>query len=283
MSGQVELYQDAAAFARDVAGWLEQREAENGLFLGVLAALEKHPTASMTVMARVASAGQTIFAALYGEINLIVSRGPDAAVEATAARLSSLGVDLPGVIGPAREAERFASAWARERGCGEVLAVDQRVFELTEVCWPAPVPGRMRPILPADLELVTRWGQGFDEEALPPRERRSIDQARDRMSKRIRDGNLFGWAVHDQLVSMAGLARPTARTISVNSVYTPPAQRRRGFASALVAALSEEGLRRGKLSCVLYTDLANPTSNAIYQKIGYRPVCDSRNYSFHAL
>ena len=63
------------------------------------------------------------------------------------------------------------------------------------------------------------------------------------------------------------------------SVYTPPALRRRGFASALVAAVSAVGLASGKEVCVLYTDLANPTSNSIYQKIGYRPVCDWVDYA----
>jgi uncharacterized protein len=79
---------------------------------------------------------------------------------------------------------------------------------------------------------------------------------------------------------MAGFARPTAKTISINAVYTPPEHRRRGYATALVAAVSEEGLRRGKAACVLYMDISNPTSNSIYQKIGYRPVSDARNYRF---
>jgi hypothetical protein len=81
---------------------------------------------------------------------------------------------------------------------------------------------------------------------------------------------------------MAGLARPTRRTTSINAVYTPPEERRNGYATALVAAVSAEGLRRGKSSCVLYTDLANPVSNSIYPKIGYRPVCDSSQYRFRA-
>jgi hypothetical protein len=77
-------------------------------------------------------------------------------------------------------------------------------------------------------------------------------------------------------VTIAALARSTRRGVTVNAVYTPPEQRGRGHASALVAALSEEGLRRGKEFCVLYTDLANPTSNAIYQRIGYRPIARSK-------
>jgi len=279
---RVELYDDWNAFASVVGGFLEEREAENGLFLGVLSALTTDPPPSKPFMTRVLIGGKTDFAAFYRDLNVIVSRGSDEAIDAAAAKLRELGLDVPGVVGPAREAERFAFAWARDRGCTPFLAVDQRIYQLMEVCAPAPVPGQMRALLPADLNLAADWAHGFDMEALP-HETHTREHARHRVERRISEGTLFGWDVQGRLVSMAGLARPTRRTISVNSVFTPPTQRRRGFATALVAAVSQEGLQRGKETCVLYTDLGNPTSNSIYMKIGYRPVCDSRNYRFRPL
>jgi len=39
-------------------------------------------------------------------------------------------------------------------------------------------------------------------------------------------------------------------------------------------------LDEGRRFCALFTDLANPTSNRIYHKIGYRPVCDFDEYVF---
>jgi predicted GNAT family acetyltransferase len=63
-------------------------------------------------------------------------------------------------------------------------------------------------------------------------------------------------------------------------VYTPPGRRGRGYATALVAALSAELLAAGRRFCFLYTDLANPTSNRIYQRIGYERVCDSAEIRF---
>jgi uncharacterized protein len=277
---QLHLHDDETTFAAAVTGFLEAREAENALLLGMLAGAKPDPPAPKAWLVEGTAGGETVFAACYRGINFILSRGPDAAVEATAEKLAAVGADLPGVIGPAGEAERFALAWARARGCGQSLAVDQRIYQLTEVTRPEGVPGKMRPVGPADLDLIATWAQAFDE-CLPPRERRTLEQARDKMAERTSAGNLFAWEVEGYLVSMAGLARPTARTIAVNSVYTPPAQRRRGFATALVAAVSGEGLQRGKERCVLYTDLTNPTSNSIYQKVGYRPVSDSRNYHFH--
>jgi uncharacterized protein len=279
----VDLFQDAAAFSAAVGPWLEEHEAENGLFLGILATLVREPPAAPPLMVVVVEGDRILFAALEGHINLIISRGPDPAIDAAVTRLRLAKTKVTGVVGPAREAERFALGWVKERGSRAVLAVDQRIYELTTISWPAPVPGQMRPIAPGDLALVADWAQAFDAEALPPEEARTLEEARATMATRTRDGNLFGWEVAGQLVSLAGLSRPTATSISVNSVYTPPAHRRRGFATALVAAVSQQGLARGKTRCLLYTDLANPTSNAIYQKIGYRPVCDSRNYRIRPL
>ena len=63
-------------------------------------------------------------------------------------------------------------------------------------------------------------------------------------------------------------------------MYTPPELRGRGYASAVTAELSAELLAEGRSYCFLYTDLANPTSNRIYQTIGYEFVCDSAEYAF---
>jgi hypothetical protein len=79
-------------------------------------------------------------------------------------------------------------------------------------------------------------------------------------------------------VSMAAWAGRTGRGVRVNFVYTPPEYRRRGFASACVADLTQHLLAEGHAFCCLFTDLANPTSNSIYQKIGYRPVCDVSDF-----
>lgn len=81
-------------------------------------------------------------------------------------------------------------------------------------------------------------------------------------------------------VSMAATSGPTPNGIRVNAVYTPPAERNRGYASACVAALTERMLDGGRRFCFLYTDLSNPTSNSIYQRVGYRPVADVDQYRF---
>lgn len=273
-------HDDPVDFAAVALPFLEQHEAENGLVLGVLATARVTRPAPL-FMALVARDGEPVLVAVRGELDLVVSPGPDAAVDFLVAELAALpaGPAFPGVIGPAREAERFARVWEEARQCRAVLTIDQRLYRLTKVTWPARVPGRMRAITGAELEVAGALLYGFDAEAFP-HERHDPAAARRRAERRIGDGTLFGWEVAGQLVSIAGLARPTPRGIAVNSVYTPPEHRRRGYATALVAAVSQAGLDCGKAFCVLYTDATNPTSNAIYQRIGYELVCDSRSYRF---
>ena len=66
-------------------------------------------------------------------------------------------------------------------------------------------------------------------------------------------------------------------------VYTPPEHRGTGYGSAVTAAVSQHALDAGARDVILFTDLANPTSNSIYQKIGYRPVYDSTELEFTRL
>jgi len=93
---------------------------------------------------------------------------------------------------------------------------------------------------------------------------------------------LMLWDVGGEPVSMAGWGGPTPSGIRVGPVYTPPVRRRRGYGSAVTAALSAQQLAGGRQFCFLYTDLANPTSNRIYMDIGYEPVCDAVDYAFES-
>ncbi len=88
------------------------------------------------------------------------------------------------------------------------------------------------------------------------------------------------WEDGNEPVSLAGWSGPTPNGIRIGPVYTPPDLRGRGYATALVAELSATLLEQGRRFCFLFTDLANPTSNAIYERIGYVRVCESAQVSF---
>ena len=88
------------------------------------------------------------------------------------------------------------------------------------------------------------------------------------------------WRDDDRVVSLTGVGGLTPHGIRVGPVYTPPADRGRGYASNLVAEASQLQLDSGREFVFLSTDLANPTANKIYQDIGYEPVIDIDVYDF---
>lgn len=274
MKPLLTLYDDLAAFVSDVRGHLEAREAENGLLLGLL----QHAS-EVSLAARLHIADETLGVAYLTPINLVVSRGFHEAAKPLVHAAIERRLDLPGVVGPEEDVDALVEAWLRVRDCRPREPMAQMLYELRRIDWPAGVPGRMRGMTEADVELVAQWVRAFHRDALP-QEPYSEEQARANAQARPALGMTYLWEVEGVPVAMAALARPTRHGISVNAVYTPPEHRRRGYASALVAAVSGEGLERGYAFCVLYTDLSNPTSNAIYQKIGYRPVSRSTNVRF---
>jgi predicted GNAT family acetyltransferase len=156
----------------------------------------------------------------------------------------------------------------------------QRIFQLTRVRPPAEVPGRLRRGEARDRARIGEWVAAFTREAMGPHT--PVD-APDAVAERWLSSparGLYFWEVEGQVVSMAGTSGPTPNGLRIGAVYTPPEQRRRGYASALVAALSQRILDGGRRFAFLFTDAANPTSNHIYQAIGYEYVCDADEYYF---
>src|SRR5207253_1182834 len=128
--------------------------------------------------------------------------------------------------------------------------------------------------LPGHRELLIDWIRAFwlaIEGELPP----EPEQILQRLVER---GGLWVWCDGGEPVSFASATAPAHGMTRIGLVYTPKELRGRGYASSCVAALSQRSLNAG-VTPVLFTDLANPTSNKIYQQIGYRPVCDWRDYA----
>jgi len=250
--------------------FLEENEAENHLFLGVLASA---PEGTRPLV--IEDHGRIVAACIFVERNAVVA-GQTSCVDQL---VSHWDRDVPGVVARVDLAAAWAEGWATKRKVQAQLAVSQRIYRLETVIEPKAVPGALRPA--EDVEQLTDWIEGFDEEALA-HERSTREANRANAVRRVRAGMTYFWEVDGQPVAMAALARPSRNGVSVNLVYTPPKWRGRGFGSAVTAAVSQEGLRRGYRFCCLYTDLSNPTSNSIYRKLGYEPVCDSAHYQFKA-
>jgi len=281
-----------------------EREAENNLPLGVAAALARvadddaggnrgwaRPNADSTSQP-VAPAPSLYFATIQSGDDIVgcafrtppyklgLTRMPVDAIPSLAGDVAEVYDSIPAVLGPNRVARAFGEAWAALRGVKAVAGARQRIHVLEGVVVPPEMPpGAMRPAARADVPLVTRWLGAFAEETgLPvpgdPRLR----------ARRLAGGDggdpLLALWVDGAPVSMAGFPARTRHGVRIGYVYTPPERRRRGYATALVAQVSRQVLESGFSHCVLYTDLANPTSNSIYRRLGYRPLLDVMDVDF---
>ncbi|HEV8402488.1 MAG TPA: GNAT family N-acetyltransferase [Candidatus Limnocylindrales bacterium] len=273
-------YGDVAAFLAAAEPFLVEREAEHNLILGVTSNLRDAPEefTGAPYLATVLANGRVVAAAMQTPpFNLVLSEiDHPGAVAALADDL--IDRDLPGALGPVDHVRAFVDARLARGGSPARLIVSERIFRLTEVRPPAPVPGRVRAAEPADRPLVLAWIDAFMREALEPTDPADVAAMTDRWLAR-RGRGLHLWE-DGAVVSLAGIGSPTPHGVRVGPVYTPPDRRGRGYASALVAGISQSALDAGRTFCFLFTDLANPTSNHIYETIGYRPVRDVDMWRF---
>jgi hypothetical protein len=196
---------------------------------------------------------------------MLVTSVPDEAVES----LVDIARTVGGVNAERGLAELVAARWLARTGAPVTITRQTRLFRLGRLVAPDPVPpGHARPAQPADRTLLVAWFGLFSEE---------IGEVRPNLSTmvdaRLEYGGLALWEDNGVRVCMAGRTEPQAGTVRVGPVFTPVEFRRRGYASALTSDVSRRALELAD-EVVLFTDLANPTSNAIYQTIGYRPVQD---------
>ena len=185
--------------------------------------------------------------------------------------------DIPEIIGHREVTDPFAERWCKTCGTSIQSTMAQRIYRLDSVNDVPSIPGRMRLATLSDKELVSEWTRAFWLEAGSP-VREGIPE-RD-VTPRIKNGEIYLWEDGSKPVSTAIKSRPTEHGMTVSLVYTPPEFRRNGYATACVAGVCREILKSGYEFCTLYTDLSNPTSNSIYMKIGFKPVCDSVQYAF---
>jgi GNAT superfamily N-acetyltransferase len=184
--------------------------------------------------------------------------------------------ELPGINAPEPVALAFAERWRRHTGVASSVHRRSRLFRLGALTWPDPMPdGRARLAVDTDRDLLIRWLDAFAIDI--------GDGPQDRgptVDARLSYGGFTFWESGDQPVSLASVTRAVDGMVRVGPVYTPPEQRGRGYGGAATATVSRAALDAGIAEVLLYTDLANPTSNALYQRLGYRPVEDRIFVSF---
>lgn len=172
--------------------------------------------------------------------------------------------EITGVVGERAAAHQLAKAFV---GSNYSITAEHLCYELREVIPPRPAPGILKVAGIESKDLIFKWLEEFYDEVIPEEER-DMGIPFDLTEERLKNGQVFLWE-DEEPVSMAVATRPLPNGICVSYVYTPLEARKKGYASNIVAALSSEMLRRGKTYCALFTDGHNPTSNKIYQDIGY--------------
>lgn len=276
---KVHKFQDAQQFYARVKAYLLHQEALHNLLLGICNTLIHHPERfdETPYLATVEVDAEIVAVAIRTPPRpLLLSKIRDLqAVHLLAQDLYLSKKHLSGVNAPTQESTAFAEAWHSLTGQSYELALALRTFQLQKVQNISPVTGYFRLATDNDRELLINWHQAFSLEALG-----KIETDSQRWAEWVlQQKNAYLW--QDEVpVSIACSGGLTPHGVRIGMVYTPPEYRRRGYASACVAALSQTLLDQGNQFCFLFTDLANPTSNHIYQEIGYQPIGDWQQYSF---
>jgi GNAT superfamily N-acetyltransferase len=198
-----------------------------------------------------------------------------AVAPAVAEQLASVtlaGRPVPGVNAHLPVAEAFAAAWEKAHGGQARVHINQRLYRLAALSWPDPAPdGSARLAAEADVPLLADWFRAFGLEVHDMGA--DVDHVPG-VRERVSYGGVTIWQAGGQPVAIAGATRQVGGMARIGPVYTPPEFRGRGYGSAVTAAASQRLLEAGAEDVLLYTDLANPVSNSIYQRIGYQAVED---------
>jgi len=269
-------FESPADFARAATPFLLEHEAENNLLFGLLNRIDDATRATLRV---VQDGGRPVAAALQTDPahHLILSHASNDAIDVLADALAKDGVTLPGAQGSSSVAQRFTERWARSHGQLARRKMALGVYRLTRVVPPARAPqGAHHVATSDDVPAVAQYMKEFCE-AIGENVDDDFDAA---ARRRIATSSLHLWKVNGAAVSIAAGVGPTPNGIRIGLVYTPAHLRNRGYASALVASLSQKLLDSGRTFCFLFTDLENPTSNKIYRDIGYEFVCEQHQFRF---
>lgn len=270
------VFTNTKDFFAATAEFLYANEEANALLIGLL---EAKPDAWV---ANIRANGDTVLVAGYLGLsprNLVVSGTNVAAVDHLVHVLREHNVEPEGVVGDVQVARRCADLICANTKCEPVVRLQQLLYRCSKVIPPEGVPGSARLAEESDFETLMNWRREFRLESLP---HESVD--REQLTKEANEAiikkDTYIWVVNDEPVSCAQVGRPTARTMAIRYVYTPPEHRKKGYASAITALATQNILKSGKTYGVLFTDATNPISNKVYQKLGYEFVSESLYLGF---
>ncbi|OJE40901.1 acetyltransferase [Bacillus tropicus] len=268
---QLHVYEEILTFKEAVTPFLEKNEQENNLILGVLQMVQQ------PIFMGIAKQEEEIVIVFLQteekkQIIVATSEMVEEDIVELAKKLAEVYPNIPGLIGNKKIVQRLAEEIAVLENKKTTVAMEQGIYELKQVKKKWNGDGVFREVNSDELTLIEQWIYQFCEDVKLPTTK---EEAKQTAHTLITNHRLFGLEVDGKLVSVAAKTRPTKNNITVNFVYTPTEARKKGYASNCVAALSQRMLDEGYKTTTLYTDLANPTSNKIYQEVGYEQIAES--------
>jgi len=285
MSVEVQRFDDAQVFLDEAGPFLAEREAEHNLIFGIASTIivdpDRYSARETPYLAAVRRDDEVVAAAIWTPpFRAVLSETEDH--EAITALVHDLGrgtTRLSGVTAPREVGRRFIDGWSARHPVTARLSMAERIYRVERVVAPVGVDGSMRTATSDDRSLLIDWMCAFMAEV--------HDNHDDAVTAGMVDSALqtgsrtfYLWAVDGRPVSTAGIGGPTPNGIRLGPVFTPPDERGHGYASAVTAGASQVQLDAGKRFVFLFTDVANPTSNKIYQAIGYEPVVEVDQWTF---
>ncbi|MEK3996984.1 GNAT family N-acetyltransferase [Psychrobacillus sp. FSL K6-2365] len=272
-----QRYENVDAFAKIVTPFLEENEDKFSLLLGVLKGI-KAGAYENPYMATIEENGKLL--AIFQmtpphPLNIIFvdENQISTCIDLCISELTKHAVPVESIISVKEWAVLFGQKWQEKTDGNFSLMMDQGLYRLDQVEESLEMsPGKWRYAAISDAQLIEKWYSQFEQDTglsvTAPKE------IKKRVKNMLDGKEVFFWEDQGEVVSMMKKSRPTTNGITVSLVFTPAEKRKKGYGRTLVATVSRELLKEFEF-CVLYTDMLNPTSNKIYQEIGYQKLVDS--------
>jgi len=262
---RVDCYADPAAFWRDAQAFLERDEAGNTQVLAIASRHAVEPGDTPPLGFTIAAAGELLAAAMLTAKGTLFPTSADIAIlDRLQQALAAGGHAVTDIVGE----RSTAQACAQLTGAMFRPHVGLRLYRLEAVNAVAAVPGAMRQATEADFDLLCAWQRAFFEDA---NVRESVDDIPHIVRRRLQTGGAWLWQDDGAPVAHAGYRLTPIRSVRIAPVYTPPARRGHGYATALMAELSRFLLAQGRAPLYLFADTDNPTANGVYLRAGFLP------------
>ncbi|WP_047376117.1 GNAT family N-acetyltransferase [Exiguobacterium sp. ZOR0005] len=273
---EFKVWTNPDAFAERVLPELMKREAEHSLMIGILGNIQRgvYPTYHQLTVEDDGQLLAIMQVTPPHPLNYIIVDASHAREVHLTTIPALLEQDIPftEIVSERVHAETFATLWREHTGRDVSPFMAQGLYRLERVNEIMMAEGTMRHATTDDQALLEDWYRAFERDSgLDPSETEKVVRT---VTMMIENDDAVIWEVDGTPVSCAKRSRPTENGVTVSFVYTVPERRGNGYARSIVAELSRE-LLKTKRFCTLYTDLTNPTSNKIYQEVGYEPIMES--------